>query len=161
MRPDSRALITFVAVLTLAWMTVACGHARRAETASSPRGLGGRVGAATIAPLDIDVAPDGTGLPDGSGEPHTGARLFAERCAQCHGAGLWLGRDRWMYATSIFDYVRRAMPPQPRQHLSSDDVYALTAYLLAINRVIEPSARLDRSTLPRVAMPDRADFVVP
>lgn len=132
-----------------------------ASQAGTTRSIGHTPDAAALAAIDIDVAPDGTGLPAGSGAARAGAQLFAASCARCHGASVALGHDRWLYATSIFDYVRRAMPPRPATRLTSDETYALTAYLLAANGIVSQSAQLDRASLPHVVMPDAADFVRP
>jgi S-disulfanyl-L-cysteine oxidoreductase SoxD len=129
---------------------------------------------------DIDIAPDGTGLPPGRGGVAEGARLYAKLCVACHGAAGEGGpMDRlaggqgtlasakpvrtigsfWPFATTVFDYVRRAMPFNAPQTLADDEVYALTAYLLFLNGVVTESAVLDAQSLPRVRMPNRDGFV--
>ena len=141
--------------------------------------LGRPASAAEIAALDIDVAPDGAGLPQGGGSVAEGAALYAVRCAQCHGANGEGGpADRlaggagslttdkpvlttgsfWPYATTLFDYVRRAMPYDAPGALSADETYALTAFLLAQSGVIAAGTRLDAATLPAVRMPNRDGF---
>jgi mono/diheme cytochrome c family protein len=135
---------------------------------------------AEIALWDIDVRPDGTGLPAGSGGASQGAVIFSENCAGCHGAGGEggiggplvggmgsLASDHpvktvgsfWPYATTLFDYVRRAMPYPAPGTLSNDEAYAVTAYVLALNGIVASDAVLDRKTLPRVLMPNRDGFV--
>ena len=134
-----------------------------------------------IATWDISIDPSGAGLPAGSGNAHQGAPIFATKCAGCHGetgggkpndalvggAGS-LATDKpvktvgsyWPYATTLFDYIRRAMPyPQPNS-LGSDDVYALTAYILALNQLIGENDVMTAQTLPQVRMPNRDGFIV-
>jgi S-disulfanyl-L-cysteine oxidoreductase SoxD len=123
--------------------------------------LGKPLDAAAIAAWDISIEPDGTGLPPGGGTPAQGARIYADKCAQCHGpdgkggvTGVFsaplVGGDRitdiaasvkrianfWPYATTLFDYIRRSMPWQQPMTLANDEVYALTAYILALNKLI-------------------------
>ena len=145
------------------------------------QGLGTPISEADIAAWDISILPDGTGLPAGSGTPQQGATIFATKCAVCHGeAGkggsaaalvggtpLTGGIDTpktianfWPYATTIFDYVRRAMPWQQPKTLTNDEVYALTAYLLALNKLIGENDAVNAETLPRVRMPNRDGFIV-
>ena len=142
--------------------------------------LGKPVTPAEIAAWDISVSPDGDGLPPGSGTAAQGAVVYAQKCAACHGENARGGvnaalvgggaieridsartiRNFWPYATTVFDYIRRAMPwPQPRT-LSNDEVYALTAYILAENRLIAPDAVMNATTLPQVKMPNRDGFIV-
>jgi cytochrome c len=142
--------------------------------------LGKPIAEAEIAPWDISIMPDGTGLPVGSGTPAQGAAIFAERCAACHGEGgkgtefgapvvggppratLDGGktiRNYWPYATTLFDFIRRAMPyPQPNS-LSNDEVYALTAYILSLNQLIGESDAMNARALPQVKMPNRDGFI--
>jgi mono/diheme cytochrome c family protein len=133
-----------------------------------------------IRKIDITIAPDGEGLPPGSGSVSAGERIYAEKCQACHGprgAGNPMEQltggigslesakpvktavSYWPSATTIFDYIRRAMPITAPQSLSNDEVYALTAYLLSIDGVISKDAKLDRRSLPRVKMPNRDGFV--
>ncbi|WP_133670962.1 c-type cytochrome [Burkholderia pseudomallei] len=129
---------------------------------------------------NIDVLPDGTGLPDGSGSVAQGKTLFANNCMACHGAGGEGGiKDRlvggigslatdhpvktvgsyWPYATTLYDYIRRAMPYQAPGSLSNSDYYALVAYLLNRNGIVPDNAMLDKHSLPKVKMPNRDGFV--
>ena len=142
--------------------------------------LGQPISQADLAPWDLTVMPDGTGLPPGSGTPAQGKTLFAGNCAFCHGEE---GRggiveavvvndppplsgpgsvksigNFWPVATTLFDFIRRAMPfTQPRT-LTDDQVYALTAYLLYMNKVISEADRMDATSLPKVKMPNRDNF---
>jgi len=129
---------------------------------------------------DIDVRPDGKGLPDGSGTVGHGKEVFAENCAACHGDNGQGGiKDRlvggqgtlasdnpiktvgsfWPYATTLFDYIHRAMPYQAPGSLSVDDTYAVTAYLLNLNGILPDDAKLDQVSLPKVQMPNRDGFI--
>jgi S-disulfanyl-L-cysteine oxidoreductase SoxD len=133
-----------------------------------------------ISKLDITVAPDGNGLPPGSGSVSTGAKVYAEKCQGCHGAkgqggpmdqltgGVGtIASDKpvktpvsyWPSATTIFDYVRRAMPLQSPESLSDDEVYAVTAYILSIDKIVPEEGVLDAKSLPQVKMPNRDGFV--
>lgn len=133
-----------------------------------------------IAGWDVSIAPDGEGLPAGSGTAATGAAIFAVKCAACHGPqGEGLLNDRlvggqgsldtehpvktigsyWPYATTIFDYVRRAMPYVQPHSLTADETYALTAHLLHLNGIIDADDVIDAKTLPAVEMPNRENFV--
>lgn len=143
-------------------------------------GLGSPAAEDLLRAWDIDVRPNGAGLPPGEGSASQGALVYARRCAVCHGArGEGGPQDRlagghgtlagptpvktvgsfWPYATTLFDYVRRAMPFDAPQSLSADEVYALTAYLLHLNGILPADAGLDRVTLPQVLMPNRAGFL--
>jgi cytochrome c len=145
-------------------------------------GLGTPITPEQIAPWDIDIAPDGSGLPPGRGSVAEGATIFAEHCAACHGprgnegallpalrlAGGQgsLGSPRpvptvgsyWPYATTLFDYTRRAMPFNAPQSLSADEVYAVTAFVLHLNGLLAEDAALDAASLPLVRMPNRDGF---
>jgi S-disulfanyl-L-cysteine oxidoreductase SoxD len=143
-------------------------------------GIGTRPDPALLRAWDIDIAPDGAGLPPGSGDVAAGKRVYAQRCAACHGSdGQGGPMDRlvggrgslasakpvktigsyWPYATTLFDYVRRAMPFNAPQTLSNDEVYAVTAYLLRLNGIVADDATLDAATLAAVRMPNRDGFV--
>ena len=146
----------------------------------SAQNLGTPISEAEIAPWDISILPDGTGLPTGSGTPQQGAAIFATKCAVCHGengkgasaAALVGGQpltsgietaktvaNFWPYATTLFDFTRRAMPwPRPRT-LTSDEVYSLTAFILAQNKIIGDGDTMNAQTLPKVRMPNRDGFI--
>lgn len=143
-------------------------------------GIGQPAGSADISAWNIDVEPDGHSLPLGRGTVAQGAALYASTCASCHGAdgegGIGprlvggfgtldtahpvktLG-SYWPYATTVFDYIRRAMPFTHPQSLTNDQVYALVAYLLHRNGIVPADAVMDRSTLPAVKMPNRDGFI--
>jgi hypothetical protein len=121
----------------------------------------------------LPILLDGTGLPSGSGTAQQGAPIFAQKCASCHGAtgreGPWnvlvteddKGLRRRFFATSIWDYINRYMPPVKRTRwnqgglLSADEVYALTAFLLNQNRIIGATEVMDAGSLPQIQMPKR------
>ncbi|WP_083294500.1 c-type cytochrome [Burkholderia plantarii] len=153
-----------------------------ATPASAPvrYGLGQPVTEASLAAWNIDVAPDGRGLPPGSGSVAHGGQVYAQKCAMCHGAkgeggagdalvgGIGTLADKkpkktvgsyWPYATTLFDYIRRAMPYNAPGSLSADDVYAVSAFLLNRNGIVPDGTTLDATTLPQVRMPNRDGFV--
>ncbi len=160
------------------FLAVALVAAGAPAWAQSPN-LGKPVSAADIAAWDISISPDGTGLPPGSGTPAQGAPIYAAKCAACHGQGGKGGpnvplagggplteinapktiANFWPYATTLFDFTRRAMPwPAPRT-LTNDEVYALTAYILALNKLIGENDTMNAQTLPGVRMPNRDGFI--
>jgi cytochrome c len=163
----------FTASLLLAMMA----DASLAETPN----LGKPIDEAAIAAWDISILPDGTGLPKGSGTPAQGAVIFADKCAACHGdngrggsaaavvddrqivgisAAQKTIKNFWPYSTTIFDFIRRAMPFQMPRSLADDEVYALTAYILAENKLIGAGDMMDAQTLPKVKMPNRDNFII-
>jgi cytochrome c len=150
------------------------------STVVRAQGLGQPITEPEIAAWDITVMPDGRGLPAGSGTPEQGSKVFAAKCALCHGpeakggtnaalvggAPLTSGIETtktvanfWPYATTLFDFTRRAMPWQQPRSLSNDEVYAVTAYILALNKIIGPNDVMDAQTLPKVRMPNRDGFI--
>ena len=150
-------------------------------------GFGTPARAERIAAWDIDVRPDGMGLPRGSGTARTGAAIYAATCASCHGpTGVEGPNDRlvgrvpadsfpfgedlaawdaktiggyWPWATTLFDFIRRAMPQNAPGSLSADETYALVAFLLHRNGIIAEDAVMDSTTLPSVEMPARHRFL--
>jgi S-disulfanyl-L-cysteine oxidoreductase SoxD len=148
-------------------------------------GIGRAATPQEIAALDIDIGPDGAGLPPGRGTSAEGASIYAARCAGCHGKtgkegpnDVLVGRlsgdtfpfakdprapktigSYWPYATTVFDYIRRAMPPDAPRSLQDNEVYALVAFLLAQNELIPADAAMDATSLPKVKMPARDHFV--
>jgi mono/diheme cytochrome c family protein len=126
---------------------------------------------AEIAGWDISIPPDGTGLPPGSGTPEQGAVVYTQKCQSCHGEqGAGKPNDQlvggqgtltsnspvrtigsyWPYATTVFDYIRRAMPYTESKSLTNEEVYAVTAYLLHLNGLIGAQDVMDAHTLPQV-----------
>jgi S-disulfanyl-L-cysteine oxidoreductase SoxD len=133
-----------------------------------------------IRELGSAIAPDGTGLPAGSGTVAAGKELFAAQCARCHGpagegdvgARLVGGQGTlatprplktvgsfWPYATTLWDYVNRAMPFDRPGLLQAAEVYAAVAYVLNLNGIIGSDRVMDATTLPQVKMPNRDGFV--
>lgn len=155
-----------------------------AQTKAPERfGIGRPASAEEIAARDIDIMPDGHGLPPGRGTPGEGATIYAAKCARCHGAtgregpnDVLVGREPrdfsfsqnprarrtignyWPYASTVFDYIRRAMPPDAPGSLSDNEVYALTAHLLHLNALVPADAVMDAASLPKVAMPAKDRF---
>lgn len=148
-------------------------------------GLGKPIAESDVKAWDIAVLPDGSNLPPGSGTPAQGSRIYAEKCSACHGEGgkggvapgagplaggapLTNGIETaktivnyYAYATTVFDYIRRAMPFNAPRSLSDDEVYALTAYILALNKLIGEGDAMDAKTLPSLKMPNRDNFIIP
>jgi cytochrome c len=133
-----------------------------------------------IKTIDIDVTPDGRGLLPGHGTAAAGKAVYAARCVTCHGAtgkegpqDILVGGigslktpkplktvgSYWPYATTVWDYIRRAMPFDHPGTLSIDDVYSSTAYVLFLNGIVGENDVLDQTSLPKVAMPNRNGFV--
>jgi len=164
-------MCTHKVLLALAF---ACGPA----FAAGPN-LGTPISRAELAAWDIFVLPDGTGLPRGSGTMAQGAPIYAQKCAHCHGeqgkggiSAALVGAppiksldspktiaNFWPYSTTVFDFIRRAMPWQQPRSLTDDEVYALTAYLLALNKIIGEQDVMSAQTLPKVKMPNRDGFI--
>ena len=148
--------------------------------AERPLGIGTPASAAEIAGWDIDVRRDGVGLPPGGGTAEQGEAVYERQCAACHGEFgegrgnypvLMGGKDSltrerpvktigsyWPYATTVFDYVRRSMPFGHAQSLTDDETYAVTAWLLYLNELVEADTVIDARTLPAIAMPNRNGF---
>jgi len=142
--------------------------------------LGKPITQADIAPWDISIMPDGTGLPAGSGTPKQGEPIFQAKCSACHGekgtggiaAAVTAGPPKatldggktianfWPYATTVFDFIRRAMPYNAPKSLSDQEVYALTAYLLSLNKLIGENDVMNAQTLPKVKMPNKDNFII-
>ena len=136
-----------------------------------------------IAAIDIDAMPDGRGLPPGSGSAVQGEKIYAEKCAACHGdklqgvaitggAALIGGRGSigtpktkktvesyWPYASTLFDYVKRAMPFNEPGSMSNDDIYAVSAYVLSMGKIIDKKDVMNAKTLPKVEMPNKDGFI--
>ncbi len=143
--------------------------------------LGKSISPEDLASWDISIGPDGAGLPAGSGTVKQGEAVFAAKCQACHGEkGAGQPNDRlvggqgslpgdkppiktigsyWPYATTLFDYIRRAMPFNESKSLTNDEVYGVVAYLLNLNGVIPEGDTLNAQSLPKVAMPNRDGFI--
>jgi cytochrome c len=166
-----------------AFLVAACGLALAsvATSAAESPNLGRPATAEEIAGWDISIGPDGAGLPPGSGTPKQGEAVYAAKCLACHGEkGAGKPNDQlvggqgtlagdmpavktigsfWPYATTVFDYVRRAMPYVESKSLTNDEVYAVAAYILNLNGVIAEADTMDAQTLPKVKMPNRDGFL--
>lgn len=166
---------TYSPTIALGLLVLAAAH----SVADERPGLGVPVTEAEVAAVDLVIMPDGRGLPAGSGNAHQGLVVYQRECRVCHGDGGQGGpNDRltggvgsivtdqpvkttgsyWPYATTIFDYVQRAMPYHLPGSLSADDTYAVAAYLLAESGVIEKDEVMDAQSLPAVRMPNRDGF---
>jgi len=143
--------------------------------------FGKAIAPADIAPWDISIGPDGAGLPPGRGTSAQGATVYETKCQACHGekaaggpndalvggiGSLAAGKtpvktvgSYWPYATTLFDYIRRAMPFPESKSLSNDEIYAVSAYILHLNGIIGADEVLDAQSLPKVKMPNRDGFV--
>ena len=151
-----------------------------AERSDSGFGLGQPASEHEMAAWNIDVSPDGQGLPPGQGTVKQGAEIYAAKCAVCHGPTGKEGPNEvlvggqgslrtakplktigsyWPYATTLYDYLRRAMPFTAPQSLKPDEIYALVAWLLHQNRIIDEDMILDAHSLPKVEMPNRNGFI--
>ena len=159
---------------------LACGLGGGTAVAETP-GLGQPIAEGDIAAWNIDVLPDGTGLPSGSGTVKQGAAIYAQKCALCHGENgvnpapgflPLVGPSKfdridtmktvpyYKYATTLFDVIRRAMPyPMPKT-LTNEELYALSAYILSLNKIIGENDVMDAKTLPQVKMPNRDNFII-
>ena len=157
-------------------LVAACAGARPPQTPD----LGRPATQAEIAGWDISIPPDGRGLPRGRGTSAEGAAVYTAKCQACHGErGAGGPNDRlaggqgtlasaapirtvgsyWPYATTVFDYVRRAMPYMEPHSLTDDEVYAVTAYLLHLNSIIGAGDEMNARTLPAVRMPNAGSFI--
>ncbi|MHA6346583.1 c-type cytochrome [Roseivivax sp. CAU 1761] len=162
------------------------GMAATTEAAAAPEtpeggfGLGRAALPEEVAAWDIDIRPDGAGLPEGEGDVRTGEEVYVAQCASCHGdfgeaVGRWpqlaMGFDTldgedpvktvgsyWPYLSTVWDYVHRAMPFGNAQSLSADEVYAITAYILYLNQVVEDDFVLSKATFSEVEMPNEGGF---
>jgi mono/diheme cytochrome c family protein len=176
----TRRTVSLAAVLTFAFGSTVV-------FAAGPN-LGRPISQADTETWDIDVEPSGAGLPAGSGTSDQGAAIFAEQCSACHGEGgrgattttsgapaappvvsnvkrngiddtTLTITNYWPYATTLFDYIRRSMPWTSPRSLSDDQVYALTAYILAQNKLVDAKQAINAQTLPKVQMPNRNGFI--
>ena len=171
------------APLLLACVLAACAASPETQppgtAADAPR-LGETPPPALLAAWDVSVMPDGTGLPAGGGTARDGAQVYARSCAACHGergagkpadplaggqgslasaAPLRTVGSYWPYATTLFDYTRRAMPLNKPMSLTNDEVYAVSAYILHLNGLVGEDERMDAHSLWKVRMPNRDGFI--
>jgi len=161
-------------------LLAACATSSEAPVPTRGPGLGQRAPAELVAAWDISIPPSGEGLPAGSGSVAQGAKVYAAKCQSCHGEkGAGKPADRltggigslgsgkavmtvgsyWPYATTLFDYTRRAMPTTAPMTLSNEEVYAVTAYVLYLNDIIREDQVMNAQTLPQVKMPNRDGFI--
>ena len=159
---------------------VAAATASGVVYGAEPYGFGRPATLQEIAGWDIEASPSGAGLPPGHGDVRQGETIFAAKCASCHGVhgegkpmdrlvgGIGTLRDKkpektvgsfWPYATTLFDFVRRAMPLNAPQSLTPDEVYAVSAYLLFLNGIVAQDTILDADSLAKIKMPNRDGFV--
>jgi mono/diheme cytochrome c family protein len=167
--------------IVVLWVYSATAGSERAVLAQSPTyGLGRAARPEEVQAIDIDVMPNGAGLPAGTGTASAGKQIYATRCVTCHGA---TGREGpqdilvggqgtlasdkplktvgsyWPHATTLFDYVRRAMPFDHPGTLPVNDIYSVTAYVLFLNAIVGEHDVIDQKTLATVKMPNRDGFV--
>jgi cytochrome c len=160
---------------------IGCAWSAGQLPAQEGPGLGVEISAEDLAPWDISIETDGSGLPPGSGTVAAGEAIYTTHCLACHGEeGAGQPNDRlvgghgtlsdinqvrtigsfWPYASTVFDYIRRAMPFQAPQSLTDDDVYALTAYILYLNGIIDAGDVMNARTLAAIQMPNRDGFIL-
>ncbi len=160
-------------------LTVLSGYTIHAAAADLGASLAPNLGREVTDYRNTIVSADGSGLPEGSGSVRQGRVLFASRCAACHGAD---GRQRgnelaggtgtldsprplrtvgsfWPWATTLYDYIARAMPYNQEKSLSVDEVYALTAYVLFLNHIVEEETVVNQRNLADIEMPNRNGFI--
>jgi cytochrome c len=187
-RPNRAGAMLALALLTATGLAVAVVTAR-ADGYPSKFSFGEPATEQDIANIAIAIPADGKGLPPGKGDYAKGKQVYETACTACHGADLngvpglpdmpsgaalrlvggrgTLTSQRpivtvesyWPYATTLFDYIRRAMPYMAPGSLNADEVYAVSAYILAEGKIIEKSAVLDAQSLPRIEMPNRDGFI--
>jgi len=168
-----------VAVAVL-FALAASAHAQTKKDAARDYGIGRAISAEQIAGWDIDVRPDGQGAPPGRGSVKDGEKVYLDKCAACHGefgesAGRWpqiaQGKGTlashdpvktvgsyFPYLSSVFDYIRRAMPFGDAESLSGDELYAVTAYVLSLNDIVDDKFVLSKDTWGNVKMPNQGGF---
>ena len=174
---NNASVVMFALILLMA---VPSEFASADAAKSSPK-LGKAITPEAAAKWDLSVFPDGTGLPEGRGTVAQGEKLFEEKCAACHGPeGIGASAEElrggktedlsgpspdknigayWPFATTLFDFTRRAMPMTAPGSLSADEVYAVTAYMLHVNGIIGKNDEMNRDLLPKVKMPNRDGFI--
>ncbi|ORE97747.1 cytochrome C, class I [Aurantimonas sp. 22II-16-19i] len=182
MLPELKTVAALAAGFVVASTAVGFAQSAAKSTPDQPLGIGSKPSADLVKAWNIDISPDGQNLPDGSGSVADGKEIFASTCAACHGEtgeggeGMVGGRlvggkgtlatnkpvktvgSYWPYATTLYDYVHRAMPFNAPQSLTPDQVYAVSAYVLNLNGIVPDDAVMDKNTLPKVEMPNRDGF---
>jgi cytochrome c len=185
--PFLRASVVVLALVSLASCRLDSRENYLGDKEPSRFGLGHPASAAQVAQIDIDVLPNGAGLPAGSGTPEQGATIYAGACASCHGVNgegkppaypqlvggpkgaVNFGSDYkiprtignyWPYATTLYDYIRRAMPLTAPGSLTADQTYAVAAYLLNREGIVSAGTTLDAKSLAAIQMPAKSLFVV-
>ena len=169
--PKPVALIVSITLAACTAQPLSSGRSPALGTPASPE---------ETARYDISIPPNGAGLPKGAGTAREGVKVYEQKCQACHGAkgagkpadalvggqGTLASRapqrtvgSYWPYATTLFDYVRRAMPLSAPLSLSDDEVYAVSAYVLYLNGIVGEDAAMNAQSLPRVKMPNRDGFV--
>ena len=154
-------------------------NANAGGSLTAPR-LGIAISEAEAQKWNLNVFPDGKGLPEGRGTAKEGRAIFEKQCESCHGpegrgatAEELVGEPKppskedptkvigsyWPYATTLFDFTRRSMPPQTAGFLTNDEVYAVTAYLLFANKIITETDEINATSLPKIKMPNREGFI--
>jgi mono/diheme cytochrome c family protein len=179
----------YAALLAAALTVLAAPDSARTQGYPIEFDFGATASEQDIAAVAIAIGPDGNNLPAGKGDYGAGKKVYENRCSACHGANLQgvaglpdmpagaalrlIGgrgtlttknpvmtvESYWPYATTLFDYVRRAMPFQSPGSLTADEIYAVSAYILAEGNVIDKVTVLDAQSLPRVQMPNRDGFI--
>jgi cytochrome c len=164
----------------MAVVTMMLASSTAASAADAPK-FGHPISEQDAAAWDISIAPDGKGLPAGSGTPAQGKAIYAAKCASCHGANAEGGAgprlfggigtlkapqqpvqtvgSYWPYATMVFDFVRRTMPWDKPKSLTNDEVYASVAYILSLNGLMKEGDVLDKNSIMKVQMPNRDGFI--
>ena len=176
----SKVAVRIVSALVLGAMGTGAGAGSDERAGPSSYGFGRLATEAEISAVNIDIDPLGSGLPPGKGTSIQGASIYAAKCAACHGpTGLEGPHDRlvggqgtlpttdpqktvgsyWPFATTLYDYIYRAMPYTTPQSLTPDEVYSLVAWLLYRNGIIAEDTVMDAGSLPAVSMPNRHGFV--
>lgn len=184
MHPRLSGLRKIVHLALLMLATASAAASQPEEPSPGAYGIGQPASAQDIARVNLTVMPDGRGLPAGAGSAGAGEIVYTRDCASCHGPGGVGGQggalagaplvspdvlaadksqvrtvgNYWPYATTLFDYIRRAMPLNRPGSLSNEDVYAVTAYLLHLNDLTGPDWVADAQTLPAVVMPAQRFF---
>ena len=166
--------------LFLSVLGLACALGAGTAAAETP-GLGKPIAEGDIAAWNIDVLPDGKGLPPGSGTAKQGAAVYSQKCALCHGENgvkpapgyvPMVGPSKfdridtmktvpyYKYATTLFDVMRRSMPYSMPKTLTNEELYALSAYILSLNKIIGENDVMNADTLPKVKMPNADNFII-